>query len=200
MHGPESSSPTQTATALWLADFGTVRKRFFKGIEAAVFGLVLFLLILVCLQVVSRYLIQMSLSWTEETARIALLWTVMLGAAVAMERREHYAITVVSDRLRPPVDRIVALAVNVIGIVFLVALCVYGIKYADSGMRSSYVSLGIPRGWIYLALPIGGVLMTVSLVFQSIEMFYAPNRQDGSGVALPGTATTTAPQEPSSKI
>ncbi|MGE0153653.1 MAG: TRAP transporter small permease [Reyranellaceae bacterium] len=196
MHAPVSSRPTRTAQRL--AGFRNARKRLFKGIEAVLFGLVLLLLLLVCLQVTSRYLIQMSLSWTEETARIALLWTVMLGAAVAMERREHYAITVLSDRLRPPVDRMVALAVNLIGIVFLAALCIYGVKYADSGMRSSYVSLGIPRGWIYLALPIGSVLMTVSLVFQSIEMFHAPSRQEGGGAELTGAGP--APQEPFSKI
>lgn len=162
----------------------SLRRSFFKGIEAAVFGLVLGLLCLILLQVTARYLLHISLPWTEEMARIALLWTVMFGAAVAMERREHYAITIVSHQLRPPVDWIVTLAANLIGLIFLIIFCIYGLKFAETGMRASYVSLGIPRGWVYVALPVGGALMSFSLISQSVETFLFRNRplnQTGAG-------------------
>lgn len=163
----------------------TLRKRAFKGVEAILFVCVVALLGLVFLQVLSRYALQISLPWTEEAARVSLLWTVMLGAAIAMERREHYAITVVSDLLPQLPARVVGLLANAIALVFLVVFCALGIRYAGMGMRASYIALGIPRGWVYLALPTGSFLIACSLIMQSLEILFrvVPSASGQSGEA-----------------
>ena len=65
------------------------RRKFFAAVEAVLFVLTASLLILIALQVFTRYVLQASVPWTEEMARMVLVWAVMLGAAVAMERNEH---------------------------------------------------------------------------------------------------------------
>src|SRR5512137_933575 len=56
------------------------------------------MLVLVTSQVVFRYLLEVSVPWTEESARWFYAWQVFLGSALAMRARIHLQITVVLDR------------------------------------------------------------------------------------------------------
>lgn len=158
-----------------MASKGTVavlkdwRRQFFSGVEAVLFLLVLSLLVLIALQVFTRYVLQASLPWTEEVARMVLVWAVMLGAAVAMERNEHYAITVLSARFRGAIRMSVLIATNILGLMFLVVLIRYGTEYMSANMKTVYVSTQVSRGWIYLAMPVGATIMGLSLILHSIE-------------------------------
>lgn len=159
----------------------TLRQRLFAVVEAALFVLSTALLALIALQVFTRYVLQASLPWTEEVARMVLVWMVMLGAAVAMERGEHYAITLISDRLRGTAKVAMLVATNILGVIFLVALAWYGGAYVVANMKTVYVSTQISRGWIYLAMPVGSAIMAFSLVSHSIEAL--------SGGAAPASGT-----------
>lgn len=148
------------------------RRKFFAAVEAVLFVLVLLLLILVVLQVFTRYVLQASLPWTEEVARMVLVWAVMLGAAIAMDRKEHYAVTVLSARFRGPIRLWVLVITNLLGVVFLAALAYHGAEYMSANMKTTYVSTQWSRGWVYLALPVGAVIMFATLVVHSIEVWY----------------------------
>jgi TRAP-type C4-dicarboxylate transport system permease small subunit len=103
---------------------------------------------------------------------MVLIWTVMLGAAIAMERKQHYVINVLSDRFRGSVQRTVLIATNLLGVVFLVALVYYGAQYMFANMMTTYVSTQVSRGWVYLALPVGATIMAGSLLVHSIEAWF----------------------------
>ncbi len=145
------------------------RRRFFSVLEAVLFVHVVALLALIVLQVFTRYVLQAGVTWTEEVARMILVWTVMLGAAIAMDRNEHYVITVFSARFGGRLRLWVLLATNVLGLLFLVALAYYGNLYMAANMKTTYVATGVSRGWVYLALPAGAAIMAGSLLMHSIE-------------------------------
>jgi TRAP-type transport system small permease protein len=156
----------------WLAATARWRQRFFAGVEAIVFVAVIVLLALVLLQVFTRYVINAALPWTEEIARMVLVWTVMLGAAIAMDRKQHYVITILSDHFRGWLRLAVLVATNLLGIVFLFVLVRYGADYMAANMRTTYVSTQVSRGWVYLALPVGSAMMIASLMLQSLEAWF----------------------------
>jgi TRAP-type C4-dicarboxylate transport system permease small subunit len=156
------------------------RRKFFSGVEAVVFVLVLVLLVLIALQVFTRYIMHAALPWTEEVARMMLVWMVILGAAIAMERKEHYAITVLSDRFRGATLLWVLVITNLLGVVFLAALAYHGAEYMSANMKTTYVSTQVSRGWVYLALPVGSVIMIASLALHSVEVW---NRRDDASTA-----------------
>ena len=62
--------------------------------------------------VVSRYVLQDPLTWSDELASVLFLWLAMLGAVVAMQRGEHMRLTVFVAKLsqgqRAFVDTLVA--------------------------------------------------------------------------------------------
>ena len=160
------------STPRWIASLAGGRRRFFTVLEALLFIHVMVLMVLIVLQVFTRYVMHAALPWTEEVARMVLVWTVMLGAAIAMERNEHYAITVLSAQFRGALRLWVLVSTNVLGVIFLVALVRYGAEYMTVNMNTTYVSTQVSRGWVYLALPVGALIMTMSLALHSIEAWF----------------------------
>jgi len=145
------------------------RRVLFQGLEFVVFVLVIAILTLVATQVFTRYVLHIPVNWLEEAARMSLVWLVMIGAAVAAERKEHYLIDIILRILPARLALVTLTLTNILGIAFLVVLAVTGYAYFRSGMSATYVSLNVPRGYIYAAIPIGSVLMIFSLLSQSIE-------------------------------
>ena len=64
------------------------------------------LAIIVFLQFFTRYVLNNSLSWTEEIARYLLMWITFIGAAVAMRRGTHIAVEVALLFLPKPIVRV----------------------------------------------------------------------------------------------
>jgi TRAP-type C4-dicarboxylate transport system permease small subunit len=147
----------------------SARVRFFKLLEAVLFVLVLALLALVILQVSTRYVLHSSLPWTEEVARMVLVWLVMIGASIAAERKEQYAISFIFDRLRGGTRLAVLLGTHLLGIAFLLALVFYGAEYVRTNLQTVYVATQMSKGYIYAAVPVGAAIMTGSLVAHAIE-------------------------------
>lgn len=145
-----------------------IRRMLFQGLEAVIFVLVLAILVLVATQVFTRYVLHVPVNWLEEAARMTLVWLVMTGAVVAAERNEHYLINMIILALPRRAALVTLTLTNLLGVVFLVALAITGYAYVMSGMSATYVSLNVPRGYVYAAIPIGAVLMCFSLVAQSI--------------------------------
>jgi TRAP-type C4-dicarboxylate transport system permease small subunit len=164
------------------------RGRVYQVLEAVIFVLVMMVLAFVFTQVFTRYVLHTPVNWLEEAARMTLVWLVMLGAAVAAERREHYLINVITNLLPASVARVVLVLTNIVALGFLVVLTVKGFEYFQSGMSNYYVSLNVPRGYIYIAVPIGAILMGFSLATQSIEACLAPELASAKA-ASPETAT-----------
>jgi tripartite ATP-independent transporter DctM subunit len=67
------------------------------GLERALAGLtallVALIVLVVGLQVVSRHLLHRPLPWTEEIARLLLVWSMLVGGVLALARHEHTRVT-----------------------------------------------------------------------------------------------------------
>lgn len=158
-----------------IAGLRAARVRFFKVLEAVLFVLVLALLALVILQVFTRYVLHSSVPWTEEVARMVLVWLVMIGASIATDRKEQYAISFIFERLRGGTRLAVLLLTHLLGIAFVLALVVYGSEYVRTNLQTVYVATQLSKGYIYAAVPIGAAIMTGSLVAHSIEAWVLRN-------------------------
>ena len=130
-------------------------------------GLVVFLsalALVVFTQVVFRYLLQLPLFWTEETARYCLVWASLLGGGVALYRGQHIAVTYLVDRLptslRKLAIRLVQLSVTAIVVVILIG----GIDLVMITQRQLSPALRISMSYPYLALPVGSFIMLVHCI------------------------------------
>jgi TRAP-type C4-dicarboxylate transport system permease small subunit len=120
--------------------------------------------VLVFANVVSRYLFDYSFSWVEEATRYMMIWLAYLTAGLALRHRRHVSVELLQDALpRPGVLAVRAMvALTILGFFGVVAY--YGFRYAEFAMIQSTPVLGLSLGLVYLAIPLGAVLMIVHLL------------------------------------
>ncbi|CAM3482262.1 TRAP transporter small permease [Paracoccus nototheniae] len=123
-------------------------------------GLLVVLVAVLVWQVVSRYALNAPSSVTEEILRYGVIWMSLLGAAYATGRGAHMSVDMLRDRLpargRLRLDALVAVAfVAFAGIVLIWG----GMKGVTIAARQTSAVMRIPMSWVYLSLPVSGVLM-----------------------------------------
>jgi TRAP-type C4-dicarboxylate transport system permease small subunit len=127
------------------------------------------------IQVVSRYVMTSPLAWTEELATMLFAWLVFVGASSALKKNEHFAIDVAVNLLPVAARKRAKMLRHFAVLLFCVLLIGYGVRLAVMNWYVRTPMLEISRGWIYLSLPCGALLMLV----RTIEMV---GRRKGEGV------------------
>ena len=136
-------------------------------------GIAVFLvLILACvMQVFFRFVLNHSLSWTEELARYCFIWMHMLGASLLIEGSGHATVTAVLDlfhgAVRKAVDVLIELVILFDGAVMLYncrQLLYAGLQLAYSSRGNLSTALSIPMWCINSSVAAGGLL----LMFQAL--------------------------------
>ncbi len=121
------------------------------------------LLVVMCLigviQIVSRYILTSPLAWTEELATILFAWLVFVGASLALKKNEHFAIDVFVKLLPESMQKYTTAVRHFAVLLFCLLLIVYGIKLVVMNWHVLTPMLEVSRGWAYLSLPFGSLLM-----------------------------------------
>jgi tripartite ATP-independent transporter DctM subunit len=116
--------------------------------------------------VVSRYVFDHPLVWSDELASILFLWLAMLGAVIAFRRDEHMRMTAVVGMLPAPArDRFNAFA-TAAALAFLLLIAWPSCQYAQEEVAITTPVLEISNAWRAGALPSGIVLMAVFAVLR----------------------------------
>lgn len=84
------------------------------------------MVIAVCWQVITRYILNNPSTVTEEALRYLLIWVTMVGGAYAYGRRKHLAITALSKRLSFKDQKILDIFVQAMVILFCVVVMIGG--------------------------------------------------------------------------
>lgn len=115
-------------------------------------------------QVVFRYALDDSLIWAEELARYALIWSSMIGAAVAYRQAGHVAITEFVGRLPEFLQQQIRRLVHLLVLGFAVILAWEGWALAMRNFARHQLSpaMQIEIAWIYMALPVGGAMLAIA--------------------------------------
>jgi TRAP-type C4-dicarboxylate transport system permease small subunit len=133
-------------------------------IEAVVIAVLVALLTGVTFsQVVSRYVFDDPLIWSEEAARYLFVWVTMIGAALGMREGGHYGLDIVLKRLPAPVRSVVGTIAALVVLAFLAVLFVTGAQETELAAMQYSATLPMRMHWAYLALPVGAGLTILHL-------------------------------------
>src|SRR3954447_26405416 len=108
-----NSSFSRAARALGRVSYGLN-----AAAELLLWVLVALVIIVTFVQVVFRYGLESSLSWSEELARYIFVWIIFIGTSVATQRRQHIFVEVLVALMPPPLRRWADLVGIVASIVF----------------------------------------------------------------------------------
>jgi len=115
---------------------------------------------IVFLQFFTRYILNDSLSWTEEIARYGLMWVVFIGGAMVTRRNTHIAVELLSNVMKPGIARQVLLAaVDVIKLLFLAFLAYISVTIVDRMGIQRMTVFDLSMGWVYAGVSLGCFLM-----------------------------------------
>lgn len=103
-------------------------------------------------------------TWALQFSQLFLIWSCMFGADLAMKRGEHIRVSALPDAVPVAWRRVIA-ALNVVLILpFLGFLAWLGFELAASNWERELGASGLSYGLVTLALPVGAVLLAISLI------------------------------------
>ena len=122
----------------------------------------------------SRFVLQNPSSFTEELARYMLIWIGILGAAYVAGQKLHLAIDLLSTKLIGKSKALLEIFIQLCIFVFSFFVMVIGgirLVYITLQLNQISAALQVPLGYVYLVLPISGILMMFySIYFITEEM------------------------------
>lgn len=145
-------------------------RRVVDGLNVAVrwilAALMLVMTVLIGWQVIARFIVGESLSFSEEVSRFVMVWLVLLGAAYAAKNGRLMKVDIVEHLLSGKAKSTVIMVAGVLSIVFYLVLVVFGFFIVSAVSYqmtpATEVSMSIPMA----ALPVGGILLVINTIHQ----------------------------------
>lgn len=129
-------------------------------------------------QVIFRFVIQISLDWSEELARYAFLWCMFISAGMAVKHRRHIKVEFIMDLFPPRVRFWLEVLADSVWMAFCLVLMVDGIALLDFVKTQLSPSMEIPFKYIYTSLPFGAALMFIRLAQHMARRFHHTQVRD----------------------
>jgi TRAP-type C4-dicarboxylate transport system permease small subunit len=134
-------------------------------------GMVLFAIGAMLFGVLARYILlpitnwldvdPVNFFWVEEVGETALAWITLIGAAIAVRERSHFALAVFVHRLHPVAQRAIHIGNHVIIAAFALLTAVLGVKLARLNAGLTSPGLEFSLAWLYIPAAVGGGLMAI---------------------------------------
>jgi tripartite ATP-independent transporter DctM subunit len=119
--------------------------------------------------VVSRYVLDSPLFWTDELANFLFLWLSMLGMVVALRRDGHMRLTTVARWVPPHVASWFAAVASLVVIVFVLEVLLPAAQYLDQQRYVELISLQISDGYRVVAILVGIALAATIALLRLLE-------------------------------
>ncbi|WP_300022505.1 TRAP transporter small permease [Oscillibacter sp.] len=125
--------------------------------------------VLIVVQVFFRYVLNNSLSWSEEMARYLFIWMIYIGISYGVKMDKHICVDAVYAIMPKKAQHPYAIVAYGLFLVFAIAIVYYGDLVVGMQITSGQVSpaMGIPMQYVYAAPVVGMILTTIRLI-QSI--------------------------------
>jgi tripartite ATP-independent transporter DctM subunit len=119
--------------------------------------------------VVSRYVFDSPLIWTDELATFLFLWLAMIGAVVAVRRDGHMRLTTFVSWVAPTVRSWLATVAELVVIVFAIELLVPSMAYLKVQASTELITLQISDWYRVVALLVGAGLISLVALLRLLE-------------------------------
>lgn len=149
------------------------------------FFLTTIMFIALLLQVISRYVFNMSLIWTEEVSLFAVVWLAYIGASLAVIKRKHLRIDLLVMHLSPKKRKIIDICCNIVFFAMVLFLTWGTFRMTALAQRTGQVAAatGWPRWVVIAGMPCAFGLMSIRLIQDTLKHIqeYQQLGADGAG-------------------
>lgn len=129
--------------------------------------------VLVCYQVITRYVFNRPSAVSEALSQYLFVWMIMFGSAYVFGSREHLTIDILKDKFALKTNMIVEIITNIFLFVFILLICVWGGWLYTKGQKIQIdPSLHVSKAVLYSALPFTGVVTLFYAIYGCIRSIY----------------------------
>jgi TRAP-type C4-dicarboxylate transport system permease small subunit len=149
-----------------------VAKWIVSGLDEAILRLSLVaFIVLALLQIITRYVMNAPLQWTEEVAVFILIWMTYIGGWVLLRKNAHVRLEIVESLLPPFAVRIVDLFWNIIILGILCVLIYAGIKILPIVQSDKTPALQVSYAYVFAIIPLSCAVMALLTVGKIFKTF-----------------------------
>ncbi len=156
-------------------------KKILDNIEEVLCAICLSIMtIITFINVIARYVLSASLSFTDEITTYLFVLLSLLGSAIAAKRGAHLGLTVILDVVNPFVQKVLKIIGYVFAVIFSGTVCYYGIFMVQRQFERGQVTAGMQwPEWIFGAfVPVGAFFLTVRFIQVLIREIKSNGEED----------------------
>ncbi len=107
--------------------------------------------------------------WVEEVGETALAWLTLVGAAIGVGERSHFALSILVHRLSPRVREAIHYLNYAVIFAFSLLVAWLGYKLAMLNLTLTSPALEFSLAWVYAPMAVGGLLMAINAVKAGLD-------------------------------
>lgn len=136
--------------------------RVFNKILLGVLVVVMAAMLIVCmLHVFFRYVLNNSLTWSEEFMRVSLVWFCMLSATILAARREHVSIVIFKEKMPPKLGLACTRFTQALTVAVCLVVAIIGVRMVIAAGSRATPAMGLPYSIAYAAIPAAFFILTL---------------------------------------
>lgn len=137
-----------------------------KVIEYFIFFMIAFMTIIICYQVISRFVFNYTPTWIQPLSLLLLVWIGFIGVAIGIQDNSHIQINLFLSKMPETIQKLLQILQRLLAILFGLFMIIEGGKFSYS-MKDSLISgLGMPSAVVYAVVPLTGLLVIIYLLFE----------------------------------
>jgi TRAP-type C4-dicarboxylate transport system permease small subunit len=146
-----------------------------RTIEIAIVVIMAVMVAIVSMQVFTRYVLNSSFDWAEETSRLCFVWTMFLAMPLALKQGGHIVMEMVVTAVAPRTRDLMYRSMTLPGIVLLALVAYESVRLGLENWDETIPSLGLSGGLFFIAVAVGSAHTVAHLV--DIAFTGEPRRQ-----------------------
>ncbi len=141
-----------------------------KVLEYLSMGMLAAMVVIICYQVVLRFVFNSSPSWSEEIAIVLMIWFGMLSIPIGVKLNLHIGIEYIYNRFPARARWVISRAIFLLIAGFGLMMIIHGMDLVEFMSMSTLPATKLSSAVEYIVIPISGLM----LVFNAALLFFEP--------------------------
>ena len=143
-------------------------------------AILLVMLVLLTVQVITRYLFKFAFTWTEELSTILFVWLVYLGCSAAVLKGQHLRIDLLLNAFKGKAKKAALILTDVITMAFCAIMVPSMLNVIGNlaSRSSTTMLLKIPQSAVYTIIPFALIMTIIRFVQEIVIIIKTPEHQE----------------------
>ena len=158
-----------------------VRKTMMKVLGYLIIFLFMMMTAVGSYQIITRYFFNRPSTVSEELLTYSFTWMSLLASAYVFGKRDHMRMGFMADKLTGNFRKYLEIIIDLLSFSFAAVVMVYGgCSITKLTMIQTTASLRVPMGYIYVMVPVSGILIMIFAAMNAVEMFHHEFKEAGA--------------------